>query len=75
MVNDDLPGTQLMNRWCVECGKFLIIRVYENRSFDGGHHFPDLAGDNVLGEYWLCPTCYEAKTGEPSDKKPGEGYR
>jgi len=46
-----------LRRVCAICGRPLIIRLYSDGSYEGGHYFGKPDGAN---EYWECEDCYRA---------------
>jgi len=47
-------ATRKILRRCSICGKEIEILVKDDGSYDGGHFFGDLDGN----EYWECDECY-----------------
>ncbi len=48
-----------MNRKCVVCGSKLIIQLFPNRKYKGGHYFGKMTIDKDKFEYWECNKCYK----------------
>lgn len=46
-------------RDCVVCGRKIVITLYSDRTYEGGHFFGKLnIGKGKKAEYWECNKCF-----------------
>lgn len=51
--------TEKLIRNCVVCGKRIVITLYPDKTYKGGHFFGKLnIGKRKKAEYWECNKCF-----------------